>query len=62
MLRATRGVPVLRVGLHPADVAHPALMHTWRAVLRTLLAERECSTKSAVLRMQPTVLHEARIA
>lgn len=62
MLRATRGVPVLRVGLHPADVAHPALMHTWRAVLRTLLAERACCTKSAVLRMQPTVPREARVA
>ena len=59
-LRATRHAPLLRVGLHPADIEHPALLRTWREVLRALLAERRCSGKQAALRMQPSVLREAR--
>lgn len=49
LLRATRHAPLLRVGLHPADTGHAALMQTWREVLRALVAERTCSNKSAAL-------------
>ena len=59
-LRATRRVPLLRVGLHPADIEHPALLRTWREVLRALLDERRCSGKQAALRAQPSALREAR--
>ncbi|MBU6404721.1 MAG: polysaccharide deacetylase family protein [Proteobacteria bacterium] len=62
LLHATRAAPLLRVGLHPADVAHPALLRAWRDVLRELLAQRACSTKAAALRMSrmvPSAEHAA---
>jgi predicted deacetylase len=62
MLRATRATPLLRVGLHPADVEHATLMRAWRDVLRELLAQRACSTKAAALRMSrmvPSAEHAA---
>ncbi|MDE1899735.1 MAG: polysaccharide deacetylase family protein [Xanthomonadaceae bacterium] len=46
LLRATRRTPLLRVGLHPDDVLHPALLAVWSAVLQELLATRAPLTKS----------------
>ncbi len=46
LLRATRREPLLRVGLHPDDALHPALLATWSAVLQELLATRVPLTKS----------------
>ena len=46
LLQATRTAPLLRVGLHPADALHPALLAAWRVVLQELLATRTALTKS----------------
>lgn len=46
LLQATRTAPLLRVGLHPDDALHPALLATWSAVLQELLATRAPLTKS----------------
>lgn len=46
----TAGVPLLRVGLHPADVESRQTMASWAALLARLLAEREPLTKSEALR------------
>ena len=45
LLQATRTAPLLRVGLHPADALHPALLAAWRGVLQELLATRAALTK-----------------
>lgn len=60
MLRATRKLPVVRVGLHPADLSHDGLRHAWREVLRALVAERQCVTKQAALALHAGSLREAR--
>ena len=46
LLRTTRHEPLLRVGLHPDDALHPALLAVWSALLQELLAARAPLTKS----------------
>lgn len=46
---ALRGEPLVRVALHPADVADATLVDAWRALLGALLAERAALTKSEAL-------------
>ncbi len=46
---ALRAEPLVRVALHPADVADAALMDAWRTLIRALLAERIALTKSDAL-------------
>lgn len=46
---AFRTAPLVRVALHPADVADAALVDAWRVLLRELLAERAALTKSDAL-------------
>lgn len=60
LLSATHATPLLRVGLHPADVAHAPLLRTWRTVLRALLQRRMALTKQDALQALPALLHEAR--
>ncbi len=57
-LRATHAAPIVRVGLHPADVEYPALLRAWRTVLRALLDRRTAVTKQEALQMHPAALHE----
>ena len=49
-VRLTARAPLLRLGLHPADAAHPRLVAVWREVLLRLLDEREPLTKTQALR------------
>jgi len=49
MRATTRHAAVLRVALHPADMAHGEIMAYWRKLLRELLEEREAVTKSTAL-------------
>lgn len=44
--RARRGAPLLRLGIHPRDCAHPRLLAWWLATLRGVLDERTAVTKS----------------
>jgi uncharacterized protein len=44
-----RAEPLVRVALHPADVADAALVGAWRTLIRALLAERIALTKSDAL-------------
>lgn len=44
-----RQAPLLRLGLHPADAAHPAAVAFWRRTLRQALDGREAMTKTAWL-------------
>ncbi len=46
---ALRAEPLVRVALHPADVADAALIDAWRTLIRALLAERIALTKSDAL-------------
>jgi uncharacterized protein len=46
---ATRRAPIVRVALHPSDAIDTDVMHAWRALLVTLLDEREPLTKSDAL-------------
>jgi len=48
-LRLSARVPLVRVGLHPADADHAGLIACWRMVLTTLLAARQAATKSHVI-------------
>jgi uncharacterized protein len=41
----TRRAPLVRIGLHPADADHPAMMSAWRSLLIELLIDREPVTK-----------------
>jgi predicted deacetylase len=45
----TAHLPLLRLGLHPADVAHRELLTCWRALLERLLARRVALTKAQAL-------------
>ena len=47
--RLTRGTALLRVGLHPIDARHEAMVAAWRALLVRLLAERDVVTKLAAV-------------
>lgn len=49
MEAATMNTPLLRVGLHPADARHSAVMAHWQRLLAKLLAERETLTKSRAM-------------
>jgi uncharacterized protein len=46
---ALRAQPLVRVALHPADVADASLVDAWRTLIRTLLAERIALTKTDAL-------------
>jgi predicted deacetylase len=46
---ALRAEPLVRVALHPADVADAALVDAWRVLIGALLAERIALTKSDAL-------------
>jgi predicted deacetylase len=48
--RRLRRAPLLRLGLHPADAAHPAAVTFWRDSLRQALNTRTPLTKSAWLK------------
>jgi uncharacterized protein len=48
---ATRNAPLLRVGLHPDDANHPAMMRAWRKLLVELLNDRRPITKIAAVAM-----------
>ena len=47
----TRRAPLVRIGLHPADADHPAMMSAWRSLLIELLIDREPVTKIAAVTM-----------
>lgn len=47
--RRHRRAPVLRLGLHPADLAHAGARHYWLDLIGRLLAERTPMTKRAFL-------------
>ena len=47
---ASRAAPVVRVGLHPADAAHPALLRHALHITRRLAERREAMTKSELAR------------
>ena len=49
--KATRRAPLLRVGLHPEDANHPAMLAAWRRRLIELLDDREPITKSTAVAM-----------
>ncbi|HEX8962140.1 MAG TPA: polysaccharide deacetylase family protein [Rhodocyclaceae bacterium] len=49
LLRALHGAPLLRLGIHPVDAAHPAVVDFWLSALRAALATRTPCTKSAWL-------------
>ena len=44
--RRLRNAPLLRLGLHPADAAHPATVAFWRDTLRHALRTRQAVTKT----------------
>ena len=46
---ATRDASLVRVGLHPEDANHPAMMQAWRDVLMDLLDRRQAITKMSAL-------------
>ena len=46
---ALRNEPLVRIALHPADVADAALVDAWRTLIRALLADRVALTKSDAL-------------
>ena len=46
---ALRNERLVRVALHPADVADAGILDAWRALLTALLADRVALTKSAAL-------------
>ena len=48
---ATRHAPLIRIGLHPADAEHAAMMSAWRSLLIELLIDREPITKMAAVTM-----------
>jgi predicted deacetylase len=48
--RAMRNAPLVRFGLHPADVRHPATIRHMQRLLETLLSTREACTKAAFAR------------
>ena len=47
LARCTRTMPLVRVGFHPADAAHPDVMDQALELVRRLAREREAMTKSA---------------
>ena len=49
LCRATAGLPLVRVALHPVDAQHPDVIDDWRRTLRMLLAQREPVTASRAL-------------
>lgn len=44
---AMRNAPLVRLGLHPADVRHPATLRHMQRLLENLLSSREARTKAA---------------
>lgn len=46
---ANRRAPLVRIGLHPEDARHPAMMDAWRKLLIELLSDRQPTTKMAAL-------------
>jgi predicted deacetylase len=48
--QAMRGAPLVRLGLHPADVRHPATLRHMQRLLANLLATRAARTKAAFAR------------
>lgn len=57
--RLVARAPLLRIGLHPADAAHPQLVAVWRELLTRLLGERELLTKTQALRRARAVASDA---
>ncbi len=57
---ALRNEPLVRVALHPADVADARVLDAWRARLTALLADRVALTKSAAIERisAPAVVRE----
>jgi uncharacterized protein len=49
LCRATAGLPLVRVALHPADAEYPDVIDDWRRMLRVLLERREPVTKTQAL-------------
>ena len=47
LLARARGQEILRIGLHPVDAHHPAVLDDWRILMRLALAERRAVTKRA---------------
>ena len=47
---ASRATPVVRVGLHPADAAHPALLRHALHITRSLAERRDAVTKAELAR------------
>ena len=45
----TAKMPIVRVGLHPADAEHESLLACWRDVLGQLLRQRTAMTKSQLV-------------
>jgi predicted deacetylase len=56
---ATRDIPLIRVGLHPADVDHPDVCARLTVLLRSMLVTREPSTKSAAIAAATPALRDA---
>jgi predicted deacetylase len=54
LLAALRDAPVIRLGLHPADAAFPALLRDAQRLIGRLLAKRDAVTKSTFAVMQST--------
>ena len=50
----TRRKATVRVGLHPIDARHPAIMAAWHVLLARLLTEREAITKTDVITRSST--------
>ena len=48
-LQMTAKMPIVRVGLHPADAEHESLLACWRDVLGQLLRQRTAMTKSQLV-------------
>lgn len=48
-VRRLRDVALLRLGLHPADAAYPAVVDLWRSLLLEALRTRQATTKAAWL-------------
>ena len=46
-----RDAPLLRLGLHPADAAHPAVVTVWHDTLRQALRTRQAVTKAGWLEL-----------
>lgn len=50
LLRATRSLPLVRLGLHPDDAQEPAIVRSWQRALARLLEDRRAATKAQFAR------------